>query len=121
MPPWCESILGLKVEAVQGKQVSLEWTEISGGLWEWWHDTGVPLAFPVKSASSWDATGMPGILSRPRSERIPPLEQEAETGLLWMCADSRASSRVETGMSGNFLSCSKGVKDPLEVSEVRCD
>ena len=33
----------------------------------------------------------------------------------------RASSRVETGMSGNFLSCSKGVKDPLEVPEVRCD
>ena len=29
-PPWCESILGLKVEAVQGKQVSLEWTEASG-------------------------------------------------------------------------------------------
>ena len=35
--------------------------------------------------------------------------------------DSRASSLVETGMSGNFLSCSKGVKDPLEVPEVRCD
>ena len=35
--------------------------------------------------------------------------------------DSRASSRVETGMSGNFLRCSKGVKDPLEVPEVRCD
>ena len=35
--------------------------------------------------------------------------------------DSRASSRMETGMSGNFLSCSKGVKDPLEVPEVRCD
>ena len=34
---------------------------------------------------------------------------------------SRASSRVETGVSGNFLSCSKGVKDPLEVPEVRCD
>ena len=30
-------------------------------------------------------------------------------------------SRVETGMSGNSLSCSKGVKDPLEVPEVRCD
>ena len=28
--PWCESILGLKVEVVQGKQVSLEWTEKSG-------------------------------------------------------------------------------------------
>ena len=47
VPPWCESILGLKVEAVQGKQVSLEWAETSGGLWEWWPDPGVPLAFPV--------------------------------------------------------------------------
>ena len=35
--------------------------------------------------------------------------------------DSRASSRVETGMSGKFLSCIKGVKDPLEVPEFRCD
>ena len=35
--------------------------------------------------------------------------------------DSRASSKVETGMSGNFLSCSKGVKDPLEVAEFKCD
>ena len=34
VPPLCESILSLKVEAVQGKQVSLEWTETSGGPWE---------------------------------------------------------------------------------------
>ena len=40
-----ESILGLKAEAMRGKQVSLEQTETSGGLWEWWHDPGVPLAF----------------------------------------------------------------------------
>ena len=54
VPPWCVSmsILGLKVEAVKGKQFSLEWTEISWGLWEWWKDPGVPLAFPVESASS---------------------------------------------------------------------
>ena len=52
VPPWCELILSLKVEAVQGKQVSLEWTETSGGLWESWHDPRVPLAFPVESASS---------------------------------------------------------------------
>ena len=52
VPPECESILGLKAEAVQGKQVSLEWTETSGGLWEWCHDPGIPLAFPVESASS---------------------------------------------------------------------
>ena len=29
--------------------------------------------------------------------------------------NSGASSQVETGVSGNFLSCSKGVKDRLEV------
>ena len=52
VPPWCESILSLKGEAVKGKQVSLEWTETSGGFSEWWHDPGVPLAFPVERASS---------------------------------------------------------------------
>ena len=80
VPPWCESILGLKVEVVQGKQVSLEWTETSGGLWEWWHDPGVPLAFPVESASSCVAMGTPGILSHPRRERIPPLELGGRNG-----------------------------------------
>ena len=52
VPLWCESMLGLKVKAVQGKQLSLERTETSVGLWEWWHDPGVPLAFPVESAFS---------------------------------------------------------------------
>ena len=50
--PWCESILGLKVEAVQRKNVSLEWTETSGGIWEWWHDPGGPLVFPVDKVST---------------------------------------------------------------------
>ena len=84
MPPWCDSILGLKVELVQGKQVSLEWTETSGGLWE----CGTTLEF--LSPFLW---------------RAPPLEMrldgreffpehagkgsllssyEAETGFLWM-------------------------------------
>ena len=49
---WCESILGLNVKAVQGKQVPLEWNDTSGGLLEWWHDPEVPLAIPVFSASS---------------------------------------------------------------------
>ena len=80
------SILGLKVEAVQGKKFSLEWTETSWGLWEWWHDPGFPLAFPVENASCSDAwerqesfpddTGRESILS----------SYEAETGLLWMWA-----------------------------------
>ena len=85
------------------------------------HDTGFPLAFPVgalplemrleRREFFADHAGKGSILS----------SQEAETGLLWMWRDSRASSRVEMGMSGNLLRCSKGVKDPLEVPEVRCD
>ena len=52
VPQLCEWILSLKVEAVQEKQVTLEWTETSGGLWEWWPEPAGPLAFPVESASS---------------------------------------------------------------------
>ena len=80
MPQLCEWILSLKVEAVQEKQVTLEWTETSAGLWEWWPEPAVPLAFPVEGASSWDATGSPGILSRTRRERIPPLELGGRNG-----------------------------------------
>ena len=80
MPWWSEWILGVKEEAVQGKQVPLEWPETYGGPLELWHDTGVSLAFPIESASSWDATEKPGILSRPRRERIPPLELGAGNG-----------------------------------------
>ena len=118
MPPW---ILGLKVEAVQQKQVSLEWTETSGGLWEWWHDPGVPLLScgerlllrcDGKAGNSFPTTQVKDPSSRARRRK---------RGSSGCGQDSRASSRVETGMSGNFLSCSKGVKDPLEIQEVRCD
>ena len=51
----------------------------------------------------------------------PPLELGGGNGAPLDVGDFRASSRVETGMSGNFLSCSKGVKDPLEVPDIRCD
>ena len=82
VPSWCESILGMNVEAVQGKQFPLEWTETSRGLLEWRHEPGVALAFPVEFLSPflWRAPplemgrGTPGIISRPRRERIPSLE-----------------------------------------------
>ena len=38
IPPWCESILRVTIEAVQGNQVHLESTEIFGALLEWWPD-----------------------------------------------------------------------------------
>ena len=120
-PPWCESILGLKVEAVQGKQVSLEWTETFGRLWEWWHDCSsshlscgesLLLSCDVTAGNSFPTTQGKDPSSRARRRK---------RGSSGCGRDSRASSRVETGMLGNFLSCSKGVKDPLEDPEVRCD
>ena len=65
-----------------------------------------------KAANSFPTTQGKDPSSRARRRK------RGSSGCWW---DSRASSRVETGMSGNFLSCSKGVKDPLEVPEVRCD
>ena len=123
VPPWCVSmsILGLKVKAVKEKQVSLEWNETSGGLWEWWHSPGAPLAFPVEAPPlemRWERREIfPDHAGKGSSSRA----RRQKRGSSGCGGNSRVSSRVETGMSGNFLSCSKGVKDPLEVPEVRCD
>ena len=71
MPQWCESILSLKFEAVQGKKVSLEWTETSRGLWEW----GVILEF--LSPFLWRAPTLE--MRRERREFFP---DHAEKGSL---------------------------------------
>ena len=121
MPPWCESILGLKVEALQGKQVFLEWTETSGV----YGYGGTSLEF--LSPFLWRA---PPLEMRwelgeffPHDEGKDPSSRarRRKRGFSGCGRDSHASSLLETGMSGNFLSCSKGVKDPLEVPDVRCD
>ena len=121
VPPWCESILGLKVDAVQGKQVSLELTETSGGLWE----CGTTLEF--LSPFLWErlllrCDGNAGD-SFPNTQAKDPSSRARgrKRGSSGCGRDSRPSSGMETSMSGNFLSCSKGVKDTLEVPEVRCD
>ena len=99
-------MLGLKVEAVQGQKYSLEWTETSGGLWEWWHDPGVPLAFPVV-APPLEMRGERREFFPDNAGKVSFLSSyEAETGSSGCGQDSRASSRVERGISGNFLSCS---------------
>ena len=49
------------------------------------------------------------------------LSYEADTGLLWMWAGPSCFLSSGDGCFGNFLSCRKGVKDPLEVPGVRCD
>ena len=84
VPPLCESILALKVEAVQGKQVSLEWSEISGGS----GNGGTTLEF--LSPFLWRAPTLE--MRRKHREFFPDhagkgsllSSYEAEKGLLWM-------------------------------------
>ena len=121
MPLSSESILGLKVEALRGKQVSLESTETSGGS----GNAGTTLSSSRLSCGErlflrWDGNAgnsFPTTKGKDPSSRAMRLKR----GSSGCGRDSRASFRVETGMFGNFLSCSNGVKGPLEVPEVRCD
>ena len=66
------------------KQVPLEWTETSRGLLEWWHDDGVPLAFPVESASSEVRREYREFFPDQAAKGSLISIYEAETGLLWM-------------------------------------
>ena len=116
MPPRCESNLGVKVEAVQGKQVPLAWTETSGELLVWWHDPGIPLSFPVESTSTGDATGTPGILSRRSRERIPHLELRGGKGLLWMWAGPSCFLSRGDGYIRELLEWQQGCEGPFESS-----
>ena len=121
VPPWSESILGLKVE--QCREYRFPWNGLrhlgdSG-------NGGTTLEF--LSPFLWRAPPLemrrePGN-SFPTTQGNDPSSRASrqKRGSSGCGRDSRASSRVETGMSGNFLSCSKGVKDPLEVPEIRCN
>ena len=66
---------------------------------------------------------MPGLISR-RSRKMDPSsrDEEGNPGLffeLWQ--ELWCSSRGETAMSGNFLSCLKSVKKHFEPKEGRWD
>ena len=86
VPPWCESILGLKVEAVQGNHDFLEWTETSLGSGN--GDTTLEFPFPFL----WRA---PPLEMRRERRGFVPIHAgkgsllssyEGETWLLWMWA-----------------------------------
>ena len=116
VPPWCESILGLKVEAVQGKQVSLEWTETSGGLW----DCGTTLEF--LSPFLWRA---PPLEMRRESREFFPEEAgkeslissyEVETRLLWMWAGPSCFLSSGDWYVGELLELQQACEGPFGSS-----
>ena len=116
MPPWSKPIQGLKVEAVHGKQFSLQWIEASGGLWEWGHDPGVPLAVPVESATSLDATEPWEFYPYDAGEGCLLSSLEAETGLLWMWAGLSCFLSSGDGYVGELFELQQGCEGPFGSS-----
>ena len=101
VPPWWESILGMNVEAVQGKYVPLEWTETSGGT----------LGMVARPCSSSRLSCGERLLLRcdgnagnsfPTNQGKDPSSRarRRKRGSPGCVRDPRASSRVETGVSG---------------------
>ena len=81
-------------------------------------DPGVPLVFPVESASSWDATGMPGIPSRPRRERIPPLELAGGNGATLNMGGTLGFLLSGDGYVEELLELQQGCEGPFGSSRV---
>ena len=116
VPPLCESILGLKIEAVQGKQFYLEWTEKPGAS----GNGGTTLEF--LSPFLWRAP--PVELRREHWEFFPDhagkgsllSSQEAETGLLWMWAGLSCFLSSGDGYVGELLELQQGCEGPFGSS-----
>ena len=121
VPPWCESILGCK--SSQCRENRFPWNGLrhlgdcgnGGTILEFlspflWRAPSLEMRRNTRNSFPTTQGKDPSSLARRRKRG------SSECG-----RDSRASSRVETGMSGNLLRCSKVVKDPLEVAEVRSD
>ena len=117
LPSCLEWIKGVTVESVQGNPVYLEWTWTMGSF--------RIVARPVEFLSTFKLRPPPLEVQRDRwipfqtnEGNGPSSRDEEENGcFLELQWDPHCSSRVETGMWGNFLSCLKGVKDPFKAEE----
>ena len=121
VPSCFELILGLTIESVQWNQVYMEWIGTSGSSGM----VGRPLEFlsTFKLRPHHLRCDRNAEIPFPGKQRNGPSspDEEAKTGLFLNCFGTLGIPRVETGMSGNFLSCLKGVKDPFVAQEGRWD
>ena len=116
VPLWCESILGLKVEAVQGKQFFLEWTETSGVS----GNGDMTLEF----LSPFLCRAPPLEMRRERREFFAKhagkgslrSSYEGETGLLWMWAGLSCFLSSGDGKVGELLEFQQGCEGPFGSS-----
>ena len=112
------SILGLNVEAVQGKQVSLEWTETSWELWEWWNNPGVPLVFPLRAPPLEMRREGREFFADDEGKGSLFSSYEAETGLRWIWAGPSSFLSSGYGYVGELLDLQQGCEGPFGSSRV---
>ena len=98
---WWESILRLNVKAVQGKQVPLEWTDTSGGTLGMvarpWSSSRLSCGERLLLRCDGNAgNSFPTRQGKDPSSRA----RRRKRGSPGCVRDPRASSRVETGVSG---------------------
>ena len=119
MHTWWESILGVKAEVEQGKQVPLNGLRHLGDSW----NGGTMLEFLLRFLSRSPPLEMgrecPELFLDQAAKGSLISSFEAETELPWMCAGPSCFLSSGDGCVGNFLSCRKGVKDPLGVPVVK--
>ena len=116
VPLWCESILGLKVEAVQGIQVP--WN----GLRHLRDSENAGMTPEFLSPFLWRAP--PLEMQRERREFFPDhawkgsilSSYEAETGLLWMWAGHSCFLSSGDGYVGELLELQQGCEGPFGSS-----
>ena len=116
LPPWCESTLGLKVVAVQRKQVSLEWTELLG-------DSGNG-GTTLECLSAFLCRAPPLEMRRECREFFPDhagkgsflSSYEAETGLISMWAGLSCFISSGDGYVGELLELQQGCEGPFGSS-----
>ena len=121
VPPWCESILGLKVEVVQGNRFPWNGQRHLGDS----GNGGTTLEFLLPFL--WRAP--PLEMRRERCEffhdhagkRSLLWIYQAETGLLWMWAGLSCFLSSGDGYVGELLELQQGCERTFGVPEVRCD
>ena len=108
----------MTAESVQWNEVYLEWTGASGSF-------GM-VARPLEFLSTFKLRAPPLEVRWDRWDSFPneagkktliSISGGKNGALLKLWWDPRCSSRVKRDMSGNFLSCIRGIKDPFEAQE----
>ena len=96
VPPWFELILGVRVEALEGNQVPLEWPETFGGCLEWWHELWSSSRLSCCDRLLLRCDGNAGNPFPTKQEKEPSSRaKERETGLFFSLA--RPSVFISSG------------------------